>query len=801
MVIKYYDSQNLVYTNRKRFKEITEEPFFEENQLSVLINDGATTTIKTNRENICNYVTIDDTRWYVTSYTYLNGKQVQLNLQRDVIGEFGLDGCFGQIERGYTNSILKNRKELGLNQILKKRISLKPNTNIYGNYYLKPLIEDTHDKEVWGVLYLNKPEENKVIIPIPEFYPNVLDYDFIENNTVKNVSFTTDIKFEVIFVDTVSGKAVKVICIYTSKKNNNGIYEYTLNDVSCETIEYIGQSAIYVDYTGKNFYSDMYSLAYIWGNYIAPYNSYYKEECLSFPSFPDISENVVDYDGVTIIKDDKYYSYNVDKRYFNIFGNIISKDNCGYVICDTLIKQLGYTSYVQLNSNLEDWFNFTAVNSVYQYEYNYKILSEREKGTLTIDVSNENLVDEPYFILVIPLFNTTIKSSIGADSSGLTEYNIQKLEAFNVFNSVIQTLSGDNGYLVDAQIYPYCPLLTKCVSSINGIPFFAINSTKYEHYVSVSLGANMDVKKEYIEREYSIVSPEQSSKFTFNFYDYVNKFNEINGKNEQPLEIIIKTSLKPFAIISSAVIQPYNDTLAGITYDSDLKGSQPTSNGFECSLSNNAFETYKRNNSNYQQLFDLEKQQMIVADAVETVNDVTGAIVNTVTATAMGAIGGNAMGDAGIAGLFGTKTAGAVAGAAAAGGTVSAAMAVQVAGNMALRAYELYAAQKKFDLEIGTIKNIPNQTNRISSFNEIILQDFWYIIEIYECSEYEKSVVDAFISEYGYGIGVFDFLEKYQKDGWFLRATLVKSNYNVNLHLIAENELAGGIYYYGRRQI
>lgn len=793
MLIKYYDSPNLVYTNRKRFKEITEEPFYTENQLSVLVNDGATTTIKTNKENICNYVTIDDTRWYVTSYTYLNGKQVQLNLQRDVIGEFGLDGCFGQIERGYTDSILKNRKELGLNQILKKRISLKPNTNIYGNYYLKPSSEDVHNKEIWGVLYLNKPEEDKAIIPIPEFYPNVLDYDFIDNGTIKTVAYNKNTLLKIMFVDVISGQAYEV-----SIKMNDG---NAISLVNVRGIEYYDGAAIGVEFS-HNVYSNLGNLLH---DFFTNFGTVVinGSGAFTYSAVPVLDKDVIDYDGVTIIKDDIYYSYSVIKENSSLYGSINSETALFNYIVDGLSKYYNQIAREYYGSNafgFTDWFTFSSITNVNKWVYTYKILQDREKGTLTIDVSKENLVDEPYFILVVPLFDTIIKSSIGADSSGLTEYNIQRLEAFNVFNSVIQTLSGDNGYLVDAQIYPYCPLLTKCVSSINGIPFFAINSTKYEHYVNVSLGANMDVKKEYIEREYSIVSPEQSSKFTFNFYDYVNKFKEINEKNEQPLEIIVKTSLKPFAIISSAVIQPYNDTLAGITYDSDLKGSQPTSNGFECSLSNNAFETYKRNNSNYQQLFDLEKQQMIVADAVETVNDVTGAIVNTVTATAMGAIGGNAMGDAGIAGLFGTKTAGAVAGAAAAGGIVSSAMAVQIAGNMALRAYELYAAQKKFDLEIGTIKNIPNQTNRISSFNEIILQDFWYIIEVYECSEYEKSVVDTFISEYGYGIGVFDFLEKYQKDGWFLRATLVKSNYNVNLHLIAENELAGGIYYYGRRQ-
>ena len=231
----------------------------------------------------------------------------------------------------------------------------------------------------------------------------------------------------------------------------------------------------------------------------------------------------------------------------------------------------------------------------------------------------------------------------------------------------------------------------------------------------------------------------------------------------------------------------------GITYDSDLRGSQPSSNGFECSLSSNAFESYKRQNSNYQQIFALQQEELRKQHSVERVNEKTAKTINTITATAMGAIGG-----ANIGGIFGSigKGIGAVSGGITSGSVVGHYMDKQYKANEELREYEQTLQKHMFDLEIGTIKNLPNAISRISSFNEIIMRDFWYVVEIYECSEKEKEIVDNFIEKYAYGIGVFDYLIKYQKDGWFLRSTLVSSNYPVNLHLIAEKEFMGGIYYY-----
>lgn len=787
MLIKYFNNPELAYTTRKRYGNFSFEPFYQEEQRSVLLGDGATTQIKTKKSNICNYVMIDNTRWYVTHYIYMNGGQVTLYLQRDVIGEFGIEDCFGQIERGYTDSILKNRKELSLNQILKERKQLKPNTTVYGNYYLQPIDssnQDVHKDEIWGLIYMVKPAEGQVVIPIPAFTPEVVDYDFIPNNTVKNVSYNTENCYLFIPVQAKNSRSYSVEIrfgvedakwvykeanvVYVDGQYNNPIIIDGLSDLSStRQLEKIKQ--IFEEY----------------GQYL-----FYDTNMITFPSLPSLDSSIPDYNNITIKKDDTYYAYkmqNIGNEYYGIIKEEIDVyNNLKSFIEDVFGNQV---SIKDLYTNIFDWQLYTTLNQV---KYTYTILTGGADGNLTIDTTKQQLIDEPYYVLAFPLFNTTIKGSLDGKT-----YKIDRDKAFNIFNTVIQTLSGDNGYLIDAQIYPYCPILIGVTAEINGYPFFTINSTSYTYDCKIQLFPSSDVKKEYIERVYSIISPEQSSKFDFNFYDYITEVKDVNGVNYAEMTIKVKTALKPYAIISSAVIQANENSLMGIMYSSDLRGSQPSSNGFECSLVSNAFETYKRQNSNYQQIFNLDKEELQKQHSVELVNDITSTVINTASATAMGAMAGASMADTGIWGsISGSKAVGAGIGAGVTGATVGAAMVAQTIVNNDLRNYEESLQQQRFDLNIGTVKNLPNSVNRISSFNEIILQDFWYIVEIYDCSNYEKLVVDNFIKRYGYGIGVFDYVVNYQKDGWFLRSTLISSSYAVNLHQIAEKELMGGIYYY-----
>ena len=803
MLIKYYknsEQYNINYTSRNRFLSIPVSPFYQEEQRSIKLGDGAETQIKTSVDNICDYVTIDDTRWFVTSYVYLNGKQVVLNLQRDVIGEFGLSNCFGKIERGYTETFLRNRKELELNQILKKRIPLIPDMDTYGNYTV-----NTHKKEMWGVIYLTKPADGQVVIPIPEFTYNHVDYPMIDNNStyITDIASGCDIEFNVIFnVNDINGNYTQNSGYSIKIHFDNAGGNWQLGNSSIDEIVRNGNKCIimYTLSTIPEFMRKQFCQGII--KFIVDRLTYitYTTDPIVFPKIDNLSFLYQDYNNAIIKDEDKYFRYSTDDTVKDIYGSFSTDDNAWLSFFKEIFVGKSFNfpgfsggSYDVYDIGIYGGNNRKLVvgNSVVKERIttvSRTEISASEAGVFTIDVNNQNLIDEPYYILVCPLYDVNI--------SGGGIYNISRDKAFNAFNNVIQTLSGENGYLVDAQIYPYCPTLTSVTAEIDGIPFFTVASTSFERNCVVQLLPSSDIKKEYIEREYSIVSPEQSSKFTFNFYDYVNTITDNDGVNYAQLRISIKSALKPFSIIASAVIIPEIDSLMNMTYDSDLRGSQPTSNGFECSLASNAFETYRRQNSNYQQIFNREQETLKKQHQVELKNENVATVMNTLSATVMGSVAGGNMADVGIGNFFGAKAVGAVAGGAAAGLTVGTAMSIQKSENEKLRRYEEDTQRFMFDMNIGTIKNLPNSINRISTVNEIILKDFWFQIEVYECSSAEKSIVDNFINNYSYSIGVFDYVSNYVKNGWFIRSTLVKSGYAVNLHNIASNELKGGIYYY-----
>lgn len=817
MIIKYYRDNDLKYAGRKRFKDISSyTPIEEEEQRSVLINDGATCTVKTSNLNICDYVTIDDTRWFVTSYVYLNGGQVELYLQRDVIGEQGIDNIYGKIERGYTDSVLKNRKELNLNEVLKERKILIPNNkNLeelkeFANYKV-----DNSEKAMWGVIYLNKPKDENIEIPIEGFTVPSYDYSLRDVGSKKLDSSNYTSFARIYYSVIVNGSEEYYFSQYISRTfdidGKGEVTSFVINaNNPVRRFEEISTIAFDISISSAYTYEHIFEFC----------KTNIKERliALAFKDYPssfdrtyEYSTSDIDYTGLVIKNTTNnitsYYKYSSIKSTETVTGEGRTgssfRDNLEiwfggntYNISDGSSTIIISTLSVIIDSIYDNNYNFYDFGDYIDYTvltYNRELVNPSDMGKIIID-KNSKLVDEPFLCFVTPLYDVEVKNL-----AETTTYKVEKFQAFNVFNDVINGLSGENGHLIDAQIYPYCPDLGVVSFSTNDTvnnkqyPYFSIIGNTFTRTCFVDLNANEDIKKEYITKKYNIVSPENSSNFSFNFYDY-----KITNTY---LEVSIKTALKPFSIVTSAVIVPEKRevdgfqelSLKGITYLDDMRGCNPSSNGFQCSLSSNAFETYKRQNANYQQIFALQQEELRLQHATELVNEETSKTVNTLTAASMGAIGGASIGQS-----FGGKIGagiGAAAGGIAAGYTVNKAMNTQIEQNEKLRDFERDLQLQTFNLSIGTVKAIPNSVNRISSFNEIILNNFWYCIEIYECTDYEKTLVDNYIEKYGYGLGVYGFIKDYHKNNWFIRGNIISSLFPVNLSNIASNELKGGIYY------
>lgn len=823
MQVKYYKTNSesdvsLKYASRKRYKLFPEESVIlvgEEEQESVLLGDGAVTSIKTSVKNKCDYVKINETRWFVIETEYLNGGQIRIYLQRDVVGENGVDGFIGKIERGHTETLLRNRKELSLNEVMKRRIPVKPDRFDYGSVSV-----NTHNNEMWGLLYLLKTTARSVTIDglkieaedvLSEPQETIYTCEDLDNPD------TVGCGGELYFSVRLRGAGQPIAHKYfkaTLRWTNN----YKTNKLECyPVIEEISGRVpdqlilIWVNTTRTDVASTdiVTSLSRACFEFCQKVINYINSNSSPNSSLPDTKiggnyiENTVDYSNKKFRYNDTYYTYTKEPK--SLFRDgVINADSNQQFLESTIDRAETY--YIQFPNILVDFtYEVTSVGSscgFYMFDtsfvswdttiYRRRTLTPTEANQLNLDTSNINLIDEPYVILAIPLFDCIV-------TYDNVNYSVSRDDAFNVFNSIIRDTSGENPILVDAQIYPYAPDMSFVNGSVNGIPIMAISSTLSERTCTVNVLPYIDVKKEYIKRNYVIVSPDKSGRFSFNFYDYTNVITPLEGDelhNSKSLKIIVKTAYKPFGIISSAVIIPDNDSLIGIKYETDMRGSSPASNGFQCSLTSNAFETYKRQNSNYQQIFNKQEEELRKNHQVERVNDITAGIVNTLSASMMGAIGGSQLGELGLAKAFGTKAGGAAVGASVAGSVVGGAMIAQNVVNESLRKYEEKLLKERFDLNIGTIKNIPDSLNRVSSFNEIIAQEFYFVIEVYECSPADSKVADTFVKFYGYGLGVFDFLSNYVKNGWFIRSTLISSELEPKMHTIASNELEGGIYLY-----
>lgn len=825
MQLFYYKDDRLTYASRKRYINIPIPYFSEETQKKVSINDGARTTIKTSSNNLCDYVIMVDKndkkyRWFVIAYEYLNSEQIILHLQRDVIGEGGislLGSAFGKIERGYTETVLRNRKELSLNQQLQKRIPLKPNSNVHGNFTITPT---NNVDEVWGILYFVKPkpdeiEGNTFNIPISSFSPKYNNNITVSQNTeyiLKN-SIKTELRERILIgieykenfktVDEIYLINIGYDCDFTNNKYIIKNANITLKESSKNTgFVNINKSTIKInidhdfgfsilDNSEKFCYDLLNTFISLHANSVIENNT-----SLILPDLSSFNIEDVDYSGENIKYSGNIYTILSDKNTNVNKGGLTNNSNGIINDLISLLRSVNISSFIKYPyfvsvANPDTYFKFS--DNIYCTTVKYLFnLIDNYSGDIVIDLT-KSLIDEPYYLLVFPLFDCTISGY--NKQSQLVSYSISRDNAFHIFNEIISYLSGETPFIVDAQIIPYCPDLDEVSCELddnnNKYPVFNVISNSFYIKCNVSaddLGIDYDVKKEYIKKHYSIISPEKTGKFDFNYYDYF--------VSRRDFTITIKIALKPFAVISSAVIDRDTNSLVGNVFETDLMGCQPSSNGFECSLSSNAFETYRRQNANYQQIFALQQQEMQKQHGVERVNEVVSGVVNTLSIGAMGAIAGASLADAGIGSLFGTRSVGAAVGAATSSAVVGGAMTAQYLINEDLRKYEEYLLKERFNLEIGTIKALPNSINRIASFNEIILREFYFVIEVYKCTIDEEAIVENFINNYAYGIGVYDLFSIYCSYGKFLRGDVITSNLITSLHNILKNELGGGIYLY-----
>lgn len=486
-----------------------------------------------------------------------------------------------------------------------------------------------------------------------------------------------------------------------------------------------------------------------------------------------------------------------------------------------------FPDYLPLNKPVVRWgssnatyttsLNSTYANNTMTILQDFSILTQSYTYTslggfrVTFDklkLNHSMRMLEPYGIMAIPLFDIKIKQGLDyRETSGI--YNQQ------VFYELITKYSGgSNPFIVDAQIIPYAPTifktnhvrgtneyidytnLTDIISTATdtylGAPCIMLESSDINVDVYINLNPYSDIQKEYTIRNYRLQSPAQDGAIDFKYYDY-NRTGQpftIGGEVVGDTLIQIDITLKPFGLYMHA--KPYcrDGSLVALQEFDDMSGMICGQGVFQSSLTSSAFETYKRENSMHTQIQERKIETMNINQGAERTNEKWSVVTSTLQATAMGTLAGASM----AATTPGKIAAGTVAGVAA-GATVVAAGVEQYKANEELRKAEIKEANDYYNLNLQTIKNLPNTLNRVSSLNQDILNHFCIFVEVYDCTTDERQLYDTYAELLGNNLEINDNIENYLLDGKYIKATIFRSDIKQDIISAIKSDLEKGVYY------
>lgn len=393
----------------------------------------------------------------------------------------------------------------------------------------------------------------------------------------------------------------------------------------------------------------------------------------------------------------------------------------------------------------------------------------------------DTVVDQPFQMMFIPMIEDGL---VKYDNK---TYKTDKIMIENMLYDLIATYGGENSKLVDVQVIPYSPLdgyhnmwnentkvldigdRAKDVITVEDkdfiIPMFQVDYAQY--MLTIEYKLDVEDYKVSQKHKYILTSPSGATPYEFSL-----------SKNRGLDGFIVKVDLRPYA--SYYQIQPifkglygnnYNDT-RGLVWKEDMS----------LTLISNAFETYKRQNINYLNSFnsevDFQRSQLAITHEANWGNYGFDAGKRMVEATVEGV---TFLADATAKDVwFGAKgaAAGGVGMAAIIGGAaVSEAIeAGQLAYNnkmdKKLLANSLTQQRDQFNYNIGNIKAIPENIEKVSGIYGT--NNFIPYLQVFAPTNEEIQYYNDYLDTYGVNVGMMVDLTKFNFD--LLQGTIVKFN-------------------------
>lgn len=769
--IKYNNYYNRQLKIADNYVDIDPHPYWEE-RIYFNFADGVNTTQVVDDlvedKDYCILYNDDgsiNSRWFIIDTEYqLNGQTV-LTLRRDLLADFAPQILYAKsfVEKGWlqaSNNLIFNKEQMTFNQVKKKELLLKDNTQIpwIVGYY-------PNNAEITGTAKL----------------PNQ-DYDEVVNSNF------TDWQYYALFnLGVMEGNPRnQTFRTYNTGAVSSQYHSSTLRtDVRPDYTGGISVKTDYVSSTPTNIYTATSNTALsaedfqkrVTNKLLDGYNDY----CNLLFSELGITSNMVE---TVKALNNKRVRFNDGIKTLHV----IKSDNTGGTFHNAdpggdlnarFIRDYSSTGINITPQVGKAWIRAEYLYDTYTLSYD---TSSSGEYTYAIGKNHYTLKDAPYSMFCMPYGSMTI-------TEGSESYRTDK----DIQLAVTTSIAEKSGNIYDIQILPYCP-----ITEIQGQAYTVTDSRAYDvikqgedikgfifHCQSssftkrISLGELTDwftKKSDPVE----VKVQNECEMIRFNSPNYASSWEMSVAKNNGINYINVSATYKPF----SPYIKVYPD-FKGL-YGSDFNDSRGLilSGDFSIPVVTDQWKTYELQNKNYQNMFDREIKNLDVQQKYGRMSDIVGAVTGTVGAAGTGAALGAAGGPIGMA-------AGSIG-----GGLLSAGAGIaDIYINDQLRDEAKSYKQDMYGFQLGNIKALPNTLSKTSAYN--IDNKYFPFIEYYSATDVEIEAFRNKLKYNGMTVGVIGRFADYLSDGeTYVKGQLIRLEGIGDMHLVNQiaAEMQKGVY-------
>ncbi len=436
-------------------------------------------------------------------------------------------------------------------------------------------------------------------------------------------------------------------------------------------------------------------------------------------------------------------------------------------------------------------------------------------------INNGTVLSEPYAILAIPLFETKYALEVDANGNPTQIKTSLPHESQRAYYEFIRTYSGGSGQVADSQVIPYAPEIFKTslrntvegqwidMSNMNrigtqstgqpmtSIPFVVLSSNDINIDFYCNIRPYADQRKEATLRKFRLRSPNLDAALDCNYYDFNNEITDWGAERDHADTLIrVSITLKPFGTYMRAFPYVRDNTLMGASNrNHELRGIICGGGQFQSSMTSSAFETFRRENTMFEQIQQRRVETLQLEQRAERGNEIVQSVVGSLQGAYYGAAAGNAAADFKVFGVGG-GAAGGIAGGLLGGAVAGTAYGLQIARNDELRAREREDLKFYYEADLANVRAQPDTITRISGFNQDILRMFSIVIEVYAPTEAEARRYDDHINDFSHSMNVVDNLANQLVHGSYVEGILTYSDEPPHIHNRLNEDLQRGGYFY-----